>query len=850
MSALISGSGGKGNLYKPIVARRAPTSDDKVSSTGRPFIPGQSWADVSVAPNVIYFYAGGGTWETGGNAEATTSAPGIVELSTLAELQTGTAPAGAVPTANDVATVIAAVVVGAVPPATEIQQGIAELANQTEAETGTDDTRIMTALKVTQLLDSGNHSASLTTLDVSGTMTFTGGLDVNTTGAISLDADMASNFSVDGAGVDLTLASAAGRVIVNGEEAAANAITLLSAAGGIDADAALQINIASSQNAVDAIRINASAGGIDIDAVGAATEDINITNTGGSVVIAATENVADAIVLNASAGGIDILAAGAATEDIDITNTAGSIRLTSGEAVADSMVFSSAGGIDADAVGQVNIVSTQSAVDAIVIEATVGGIDILASGAAAGEDIDIIATGSSVNVTSTENAAEAIYIRANGGVSETIRLHADQGTGVGSINIGSDVGGITLTAGLATADAINLVSSNAAGGIDIDAGTAGVIIDTTGGISLDAAAASNFTATGAFDITIQSTAGSILLNAGEAVTDAINIDSTGGFDLDAALEINITSSEAAVADSIRIFASAADGGIDIDAGTGGITIDSTGAVSIDGAASSNFAVSGAGIDLTLDSAAGQLILTGGEAAANAVRVQADNAAGGIDVDAGTAGITIDTTGVLSLDSAGATNLTATGAFDVTINSTAGSVIVSASESAVDALQLLSTAGGIDILASGAAAGEDIDIIATGSSVNIQSTEAVTDAITINASNAAGGINASVGTGGFNIAGNLNLTSVATRISMNGGAATDFIGQATLVAGTVTVANTNIAATDRIMVTRSALNGTPALGFLVTTISAGASFTVAAYNATGAAVVTDVSSFDYVIVRQT
>ena len=72
---------------------------------------------------------------------------------------------------------------------------------------------------------------------------------------------------------------------------------------------------------------------------------------------------------------------------------------------------------------------------------------------------------------------------------------------------------------------------------------------------------------------------------------------------------------------------------------------------------------------------------------------------------------------------------------------------------------------------------------------------------------------------------------------------------TLVAGTVTINNTNISAADRIMITRSALNGTPALGFLSYTISAGASFTVASFSTTGTAVVTDVSSFTYVIIRQ-
>ena len=98
-------------------------------------------------------------------------------------------------------------------------------------------------------------------------------------------------------------------------------------------------------------------------------------------------------------------------------------------------------------------------------------------------------------------------------------------------------------------------------------------------------------------------------------------------------------------------------------------------------------------------------------------------------------------------------------------------------------------------------------------------------------------------------GHLVIGAVAKQLQMNGGAVTDFIGQATLVAGTVTVANTNIAAGDRILVTRNALNASPALGDLITTISTGTSFTVASYNATGGAATADVSGFDYFIVRQ-
>ena len=177
---------------------------------------------------------------------------------------------------------------------------------------------------------------------------------------------------------------------------------------------------------------------------------------------------------------------------------------------------------------QVNIASSQNAGNAIVLNASAGGVDILAAGSA-GEDIDIVNTGGSVNVTATENAAQAIYIRTNGGTSETLELHADQGTGVTSLYMHSDVGGVTLTSGLASADALNIAATDAAGGIDIDAGTAGIAVDSTGAISLDGAAASNFSVTGAgIDLTLESAAGTVIVNAGENAAQAIYLHANGG----------------------------------------------------------------------------------------------------------------------------------------------------------------------------------------------------------------------------------------------------------------------------------------------------------------------------------
>lgn len=79
-------------------------------------------------------------------------------------------------------------------------------------------------------------------------------------------------------------------------------------------------------------------------------------------------------------------------------------------------------------------------------------------------------------------------------------------------------------------------------------------------------------------------------------------------------------------------------------------------------------------------------------------------------------------------------------------------------------------------------------------------------------------------------------------AVNGGAVTDFIGIATLSSGTVTVANTNIAATDRIFLSYLG-TGIADSGNLSFTISAGASFTIESTNGS------DANTVAYFIVRQ-
>lgn len=725
---------------------------------------GQLYIDTSTSPPSVYVY-NGQTWSLGGDEVATTSAEGIVQLSTYAQLATGTAPDDYyVPPANDVKTYVDSVAIAGAPVATETVAGIGQLATDAEAVAGTPSTGLLALLVTPSNLTpvfaappaiGGTTPASAAFTSVQATGVGTGNV---------MTSNTASSFGVTGAGIDVTVASTGGRVVVNGEEAAADAVRVLSAAGGLDVDVALQMSLVSSQNAADAIVINASAGGVDITAAGAAGEDIDlvctagsinltagesiatsmvftnngmdivttgaagrdidITNTGGSINIIATENNAGAIIVQANGGAserVTLLASqGTGADSINLESTAGGITLSAALASADAInlaasaggvdidgalqvniassqnavdairIVASAGGIDIDAVGaateDINITNTggsivlsatESAADAIKIEATAGGIDILASGASAGEDIDIIATGSSVNISATEDNSGAITIGTNGGTSERITVTCAQGTNAASIGLTSTAGGITLSGGLATADAINIVASAAGGGIDVDAGTAGFIVDTTGAISLDSAAASNFTVTGAFDLTLSTTLGSANISAGEDAADAIVLTASAG----------------------------------------GIDVLATGA---------------AGQDIDIVNTGGSVNIQATENVADSITIV--STAGGIDVTAaGAAGEDID------------------------IVCTAGSINLTAGENIATSMVITNT--GMDIVITGAA-GQDFDLTNTGGSVNITATENVTDAIVINASGAASALQLDAGTGSVRIGTGLVLPVVS------------------------------------------------------------------------------------------
>lgn len=304
----------------------------------------------------------------------------------------------------------------------------------------------------------------------------------------------------------------------------------------------------------------------------------------------------------------------------------------------------------------------------------------------------------------------------------------------------------------------NTLTTDAGNGNFIVAGTETMQVDLTGGIDLNAPF--DFDST-SFDVQMTGANG-FSIDGGAAS----NVSATAG---------NLTLST--ITSGTLILASAGD--VDMDAAN--VLVDATAGISLDAAAASNFSVTGAGIDLTLSSASGRAVVDGGEAAADAVRITASNAAGGIDIDGGTAGIAVDTTGPLSLDSTGtASNLTlaSNDAATTTLTiaaSNAGAGVANLDIDADGSIDLL--AGGVFSLdgtgasnvttTSGAltlstATSGDVNVTAA-SSVVVTGAEAVADAVRLNASNAAGGIDIDAGTGGIAVdtTGALSLDSTAT-----------------------------------------------------------------------------------------
>lgn len=452
----------------------------------------------------------------------------------------------------------------------------------------------------------------------------------------------------------------------------------------------------------------------------------------------------------------------------DLIVTAGNVDITAGDLTMDPASTATFGNL---AAGATTITGATSITGNTIVN---GNLDVTGDIVITG-DFDITSA-DSVTITSTNDAAGAIALITNGGTSETIVLQNIQGTGAGAVTLDGVAGGVTIQSALNTADAINISATDAAGGIDIDYGTGGMAVTGangaftlatgTGAVNLGTdAVAKTITmgngtgatsvvvncGTGALNIgtnaiahtvTIGNNTGAtvVAINGGTAGAGAVNIAATAnavpvviGNDTGAtSVTINAGTGGAGAINvgtgaheiPITIGNITAGTAVDINSGTGGIGLASTGAGDISLSSGDQILLDAVGtVDINSSAAAINIgndadafaINMGTGAAARVVTIGNVSGASQVVLNSGTAGVQVNTTGAGDVD--------VNSADDITIDA-AGLISIDSAESS-------------NFTVTGA--GQDLTLSSAGGSVVITSSEAVSNAVTIQASNAAGGV---------------------------------------------------------------------------------------------------------------
>ena len=522
----------------------------------------------------------------------------------------------------------------------------------------------------------------------------------------------------------------------------------------------------------DSFKIN-TAGGVDIDVDNGFTVNENsggafsINNSGDVTLTSAsnrdvsiTANGSGNIALTADGDSIDVVAA---TFDVDATtiglNASGDMLLASG----DSFIIDSNGGI-------------------YLIENSGGRIDIESDGAV---NIDS-ASGQNVSLTSGGD----IFLTADG---DSIVFDANTlnfGVTTMGLNLTTfdldTTGQISLVSSQAATTAIVIDASNAAGGIDIDAGTNGIsMVATSGNIGINAV-----------------TAGSVTV-ASAGSSGNITLDSSNNLTLDAEDAVSITGG---AGNSFITIAEATASTITIDANGSGadIILNSTDDLQLN---------SGGTADILLDAGANEVDIT-----ATLIDIN-----GSLDVDAISANITFNTTtsGNIDLNSAGDVDIDTDAGFFVNDDSGAlftisSAGLMTATSASGQNIVLTATSGIVDVngnelqvdastfdvnSATQTHNGSTLTTVATGK-LTLQSSQSAADAVRIYASNAAGGIDidsdditidASGGHMGITTAGRVNIDANTgqlvditsdTEVQINGGALLDLDGTNITITGDV------------------------------------------------------------------
>ena len=361
-------------------------------------------------------------------------------------------------------------------------------------------------------VDSNGVLSNLLGITVVGAITQTAGI-------VSLGADAAANAIDIGTG-------AAAKVVTIGSVTGAASLDLLCGTGNFT----LEGNVASTY---------------DISNTGVNTGAVNIAGGTGArtITIGGGGTGAKTIDIGAAASA-DVITIGDATGAGSLDLVCGTGNFTLEGNVATTYAISNVG----VNTGQVDIAGGTGA-RAINIGAGGTGAKTIGIGAAA--SADVITIGDATGAGSLDLACGTGNFTLEGNVATTYQI-SNTGVNTGQVDIAGGTGARTINLGLggtgiktinigtaATADVIAIGDATGAGSLGLDAGT--------GGFSLDSTGTSNISVTSAgLDLSLEGIGCAVRMTSTEAQNDAIYIE-----------------------------ASAANGGVEIQAGTGGIRMGDT-----------------------------------------------------------------------------------------------------------------------------------------------------------------------------------------------------------------------------------------------------------------------------------
>lgn len=686
-------------MAPPFIAQRAPTTTDT------DFAKGYQWIDESVSPAVEYIHMGGGVWQANNltlSTDATFAAASNSTASSSLAIKTY-ADNLAIAGAPDASTTVK----GLVEEGTNAQV----VAGTTIGETGARlfvNPGSLSALFAAAPAIGGTTPAAgaFTTLGASGAVDFDAGGSWESGGAaIAIGADNSTDaVNVGTAGArTITIGNITGGTGVSVNTGTGHFTVTTTGTGDIilnsddtmllDSDGVLELN--SSGGVI-------SIGNDDVD------QNINLGSDGERVITIGSNNGAAQVDLESGSGGINIGSA-ASAQSVTIGNNTGAtaiiMEVGSGNFALDGVAASTYSIGSATTTGTITIGGTaQTGALGLGVSSGIMTTNLATGDGAKTLNVATGVSGNTVNLASGINTSAQVVNISSGasGADSTVNVLSGNGSaGTQTFNL------LTGT----RAGALNLATGAAAHVVAVGSASAGAVtVDTAAGISLDAATASNFTVTGAADLTLQSTAGSVNILGGEDDAECVLIEADGG----TSERVHIHSDQGTGNDSI--FLESDVGGVtltsgkvdaaalDLNAASGGLTVDTGLGISLDAAGASNFSVTGATNDLDLASAGGRIILTSGEDAADSIYLRANAGTGEkirIHSDQGT------------------------GVDSVELESDVGGITLTSGLASADAVNVVATSGGFDVDAA--------------LEVNIASSQAASSAITLSASNASGGI---------------------------------------------------------------------------------------------------------------